>query len=63
MADGLLAQLFWRGLDMVDYWITQLRLHIADAICGPPAFDRNRSGARAGLQSARSSEPDDRLSL
>ena len=35
MADGLLAQLFWRGLDMVDYWITQLRLYIADAICGP----------------------------
>ena len=35
MADELLARLFWRALDAVDYWITQLRLCIAAAACGP----------------------------
>ena len=34
MADGPLIRPFWRALDAVDYWITQLRLYIADAICG-----------------------------
>jgi hypothetical protein len=33
MIDGAMAQLFWRALDTIDYWIMQLRLYIADAHC------------------------------
>ena len=30
-----LARLFWHVLDRLDYWLTQARLWLADAVCGP----------------------------
>jgi hypothetical protein len=33
--NGSLAWLFWRVLDALDYWLTQARLRIVDALCGP----------------------------
>jgi len=36
MAEGVLAQLFWRALDRVDYWITQARLRALDRAYGLP---------------------------
>jgi hypothetical protein len=35
MADGPGPQLFWRVLDALDFWLTQARLWVADAVCGP----------------------------
>ena len=35
MGKGALARLFWRVLDTVDYRVTQTRLWVADAGCGP----------------------------
>jgi hypothetical protein len=35
--NGSLARLFWRLLDDLDYWLTQVRLWLADAVCGPGA--------------------------
>jgi hypothetical protein len=32
-----LPPLFWRVLDRLDYWLTQARLRLADAVYGPPA--------------------------
>jgi hypothetical protein len=29
-----LPPLFWRVLDRLDYWLTQARLWLADAVCG-----------------------------
>ena len=29
------ARLFWRVLDALDYPVTQARLGLADAVCGP----------------------------
>jgi hypothetical protein len=26
---------FWRVLDALDFWLTQARLWLADAVCGP----------------------------
>ena len=34
MIDGSLARLFWRVLDAFDYWLTQGRVCIVDAVCG-----------------------------
>jgi hypothetical protein len=43
MAEGWLAQLFWRALDRLDYWITQTSLRALDALCGPfPEGDPKR---------------------
>jgi hypothetical protein len=39
MADGTLGRLFWRVLDALDYWLTQARQLLADAVCGPRAVD------------------------
>jgi hypothetical protein len=39
MVDGPLAQLFWRILDRLDYWIMQAGLSTVDAVCGPFADD------------------------
>jgi hypothetical protein len=37
-ANGSLARLFWRVFDDLDYWLlTQSRLWLADAVCGPGA--------------------------
>jgi hypothetical protein len=35
MADRPLVRFFWRVLDAVDYWVTQVRLWLAEAVCGP----------------------------
>ena len=35
VANGSLARLFWRVFDDLDYWLTQARLWLADAVCGP----------------------------
>jgi hypothetical protein len=37
LANGSLARLFWRVFDDLDYWLTQARLWLADAVCGPGA--------------------------
>jgi hypothetical protein len=34
LADGSLARLFWRLLDVLDYWVTQAQLWLADGVCG-----------------------------
>jgi hypothetical protein len=34
MADGSLGRIFWRVLDVLDYWLTLTRLRILDALCG-----------------------------
>jgi hypothetical protein len=31
----LLVRLFWGVLDRIDYWLTQTRLWLVDAVCGP----------------------------
>jgi hypothetical protein len=55
MADGPLARLFWRAVDAVDYSLTQVRLGIVDAVCGPeprnPA-DEKREADRERLRKA-----------
>ena len=35
MADGPGPQLFWRVLDALDFWLTQARLWVADAVAAP----------------------------
>jgi hypothetical protein len=35
MAKPPLARFFWRVLDALDYWLTQARLWLADAVCEP----------------------------
>ena len=35
--NGSLARLFWRVFDDLHYWLTQARLWLADAVCGPGA--------------------------
>ena len=35
LANGSLARLFWRVLDALDYWVTQVQLWLADVVCGP----------------------------
>jgi hypothetical protein len=35
LADGPFGRLFWRTLDALDYWLTQARLWLVDAVCGP----------------------------
>jgi hypothetical protein len=35
MADSPLVRFFWRVLNAVDYPVTQRRLWVADAVCGP----------------------------
>jgi hypothetical protein len=35
ITDGPVVRLFWRALDRLDYWLTQARLWLADAVCGP----------------------------
>jgi len=35
MADGPRAYFFWRVLDALDYWLTQARLWIVNAVYGP----------------------------
>jgi hypothetical protein len=35
MAESPLVRLFGGVLDRVDYWLTQTRLRLVDAVCGP----------------------------
>jgi hypothetical protein len=35
LADGSPARLFWRLLDVLDYWVTQAQLWLADTVCDP----------------------------
>jgi hypothetical protein len=35
VADRLPQRFFWRVFDGLDYWLTQARLWVADAVCGP----------------------------
>jgi len=35
MTDGPVRRLFWRVLDVLDYWLTLTRLRILDALAGP----------------------------
>ena len=59
MADGPLIRPFWRALDAVDYWITQLRLYIADAICGSEPsvpVDQERAFSSVAPQTSHQSE-------
>ena len=35
MVDGPQVRFFWREFDALDYWLTQARLGIVDAVCGP----------------------------
>jgi hypothetical protein len=35
LTDGLLARLFWRVVDALDYCLTQAVLWLADAVAGP----------------------------
>jgi hypothetical protein len=37
MANGPLARVFWRALDRLDYWLTQVRLWVEGAVCDPEA--------------------------
>jgi hypothetical protein len=39
LGNGPLARLFWGVFDAFDYWLTQARLWLADAVCGPRAAD------------------------
>ena len=55
MANGSLAQLFWRALDALDYWVTQARLWAADAVSDP------KQEIKAGR--LRQCEPGEPLSL
>jgi hypothetical protein len=55
LANGSLARLFWRALDAFDYWLTQARLWLADAVCAPelPAVvDEIRKADRERLRKA-----------
>jgi hypothetical protein len=55
MATGSLARLFWCVVDVVDYWLTQAQLNLADAVCGPKpetAADEVRETDRERLQKA-----------
>jgi hypothetical protein len=55
MARGLLARLFWRMIDALDYFLTLARLRILDALAGPlpetPA-DHQRQHERERLEKA-----------
>jgi hypothetical protein len=45
VAEYRLERFVWRVLDRLDYWLTQARLWLADAVCGPEpetAADRQR---------------------
>jgi hypothetical protein len=42
LADELLARLFWRVVDALDYWLTQAQLWLADAVSEPEP-DRPRA--------------------
>jgi len=47
LADGPFGRLFWRTLDALDYWLTQARLWLVDAVCGPePEADADQWWAR-----------------
>jgi hypothetical protein len=35
MTDGPLVRFFWRVLDAVDYWLTQARLWLVEAVYDP----------------------------
>jgi hypothetical protein len=35
MDDRAIARLFWRALDRLDYWLTQARLWLVDAVRDP----------------------------
>ena len=35
MSDKPMVRFFWRAFDRLDYWLTQARLWLADAVCGP----------------------------
>jgi hypothetical protein len=35
VTDWLPERFFWRVFDRLDYWLTQARLWVADAVCGP----------------------------
>jgi hypothetical protein len=35
LTDGLLARLFWRIVDGLDYWLTQAVLWSVEAVCRP----------------------------
>jgi hypothetical protein len=39
MVDKPLVRFFWRALDRLDYRLTQARLWVADAVCGPERFN------------------------
>ena len=55
MSDGLLARLFWRVVDALDYLLTLVRLRILDALAGSepetPA-DQQRKRDREQLERA-----------
>jgi hypothetical protein len=35
MSDKPMVRFFWRVLGRLAYWLTQARLWLADAVCGP----------------------------
>ena len=49
MIDGVLARLFWRAVDALDYWLTQVALWAVDVASGPePETEADRQRQRAG---------------
>ena len=50
-----LSQIFWRGLEALDYWVMQVRLSVVDAVYGPEPEtegDRQRGCDQDPLASA-----------
>jgi hypothetical protein len=46
LTDRRLAPFYWRLLDVLDYWLTQAQLWLADAVCHPkPETDADQWGA------------------
>jgi hypothetical protein len=48
MGERQLRLLFWRAFDRLDYRLTQTKLWVLDAICGPRPGDGNCSATGAG---------------
>jgi hypothetical protein len=60
MANGFLMRLLWRVLDALDYWLTQARLWIVDALYDPDPDgpdDRDGDGRQQLEEALRGDTP------
>jgi hypothetical protein len=48
VAKAQLPRLFWRVLNAIGYWVTQARLSIVNAVCGPKPGKGGRAAPRSG---------------